>query len=79
MPFHTKGLATYHCLSVNVSRQLLVYVDDVNIYGGSVNTIKENAEDAAIVNKKTGLDVNAHNTKYMIIYRNKNARQCHGI
>jgi len=53
MPFHTKGgLDTYHCLSVNVSRQLLIYVDDVNMFGESVNIIKKTEESAAVVNKK---------------------------
>jgi len=31
-------------LKLNGTYQLLVYVDDVNMLGGSVRTIKENAE-----------------------------------
>ena len=38
---------------------LLDYVDDVNIMGGSVHTVKENT-DALLVNiKELGLEVNA--------------------
>jgi hypothetical protein len=31
-------------LKLNGTHQLLVYVDDINMLGGSVRTIKENAE-----------------------------------
>ena len=32
-------------LKLNGTHQLLVYADDVNMLGGSVHTVKENAED----------------------------------
>jgi hypothetical protein len=35
----------------------LVYADDVNILGGSVHTIKKNAEAVVVVSKKTELEV----------------------
>jgi len=38
-------------LKLNGTHQLLVYVDDVNILGGSVHTVKEKAE-ALIVARK---------------------------
>ena len=31
-------------MKLNGTQQLLVYADDVNILGGSVHTVKENAE-----------------------------------
>ena len=31
-------------LKLNGTRQLLAYVDDVNILGGSIHTVKEHAE-----------------------------------
>ena len=31
-------------MKLNGTHQLLVYADDVNILGGSVHTLKENAE-----------------------------------
>ena len=39
--------------------QLLVYVDDVNMLGGSVHIIKENAEALIVASKESGLEVNA--------------------
>jgi hypothetical protein len=44
-------------LKLNGKHQLLVYVDDINILGGSVHTIKENAERLVMANKEVGLDV----------------------
>jgi hypothetical protein len=50
-------------LKLNGAHQLLVYAIDVNILGGSVHTIKENAE----AGKEIGLEVNADKTKYMVM------------
>ena len=53
--------------------QLLVYGDDVNILGGSVHTVKENAEVLVVASKKIGLEVIADKTKYTIMFRDQNA------
>jgi len=57
------------------THQLLVYADDVNILGGSVHTVKENAEALIVASKEIGLEVNADNTKYMVMSRDQNARR----
>ena len=43
--------------------QLLVYANDVNILGGSIHTIKENAGALVVTSKETELEVNADKTK----------------
>jgi len=58
---------------LNVTHQLLVYADDVNIMGGSEHTMKENAEALIVANKETGLEVNAVKMKYMIMSRDQSA------
>ena len=60
-------------LKLHGTHQLLVYADDVNILGGSVRTIKENAQALVVVNKEIGLEVNADRTKYMVMSRDQNA------
>ena len=52
-------------LKLNGTHQLLAYVDDVNILGGSIQNLKENAEALVVASKETGLEVNAVKTKYM--------------
>jgi len=42
----------------------LVYVDDVNVLGESLNTIKEKAEALVVACKEIGLEVNAEKTRY---------------
>ena len=49
-------------LKLNGTHQLLAYADDVNILGGSVHTVKENAEALLFATKETGLEVNADKT-----------------
>ena len=61
-------------LKLNGTHQLLVYADDVNILGGSLHTVKENAEALVVASKETGLEVNADKTKYMVMSRDQNAR-----
>jgi hypothetical protein len=56
----------------------LVYVDYDNIMGRNVHTIKENAEALVVARKENGLEVNADKTKYMVMFRDKNAGRSHG-
>ena len=64
-------------MKLNGTHQLLVYADDVNIFGGSVHTVKENTEALIAASKLTGLQVNVDKTKYMVMSRNQNARGSH--
>ena len=58
---------------LNGTHQLLAYADDVNIMGGSIHMVKENAEALIIATKETGLEVNADKTKYMVMSREQTA------
>ena len=60
-------------LKLNGTHQLLAYADDVNILGGSMHTVKKNAEALVAATKEIGLEVNAHKTKYMTMSRDQNA------
>jgi len=66
-------------LKLNGTHQLLVYADDVNRLGGSVHTVKENAEALVVASKEIGLEVNADKTKYMVMSRDQNAGRSHNI
>ena len=60
-------------MKLNGTHQLLAYADYVNILGGSVHTVKKNAEALVAATEGSGLEVNAHNTKYMTVSRDENA------
>jgi hypothetical protein len=60
-------------LNLNGTHQLLAYVDDVNILGGSVHTVKENVKALVVATKEIGIEVNAVKTKYMGMSRDRNA------
>ena len=63
------------CLSkkkLNVTHQILVYADNVNILGGCTHTVRKNTEALVIASKQIGLEVDAKKTKYMVMSRDQN-------
>jgi sorting nexin-29 len=66
-------------LKLNSTHQLLPYADDVNILGGSVHTVKKNAEALLAATKETGLKVNTDKSKYMVMCRGRNAGWGHSV
>ena len=66
-------------LKLNGTYQLLDYADDVNVLGGSVHTVKKNAEALVAATKEIGLEVNADKTKYMTVFRDQNAGRIHSM
>ena len=52
---------------------VLSYTDDVNILGGSIHSLKENAEALVVATMEIGLEVSADKSKYMVMSRDQNA------
>jgi len=67
------------CLKLNGTHRLLVYADDTNKKDRSVYTIKKNAGALVVASKKTGLEINADKTKYMVTSQDRNAGCSHNI
>jgi hypothetical protein len=55
-------------LKLNGAHWPLVYADDVNILGGSICTIKEDAESLVLPSKEIGLEENADTSNYMVLF-----------
>jgi hypothetical protein len=49
-------------LKINGTLLLLAYHDDVNILGGSIYTVKKNAEALVAATREIGLEVSAYKT-----------------
>ena len=60
-------------MKLNGTHQLLVYADDVNILGKSVQTVKENTKPLVVSGKEIELEVNADKTKDMVMSRDQSA------
>jgi len=56
-----------------------MYLSAVNILGGSVYTVKENATPLVVTNKEIGLEVNADKSKDMVMSRDQNAGRSHSM
>jgi len=67
------------CLKLNGTHQLLAYADGVNILGGSIDTLQENAETLVAATREIGLEVNADKTKCMVMSRDQNAGRIYNV
>jgi hypothetical protein len=60
-------------LKLNGTHQLLVYAEDVNLLGDSIDNIKKNTETLTDTSKEVDLIVNAEKTKCMLMSHHQNA------
>jgi hypothetical protein len=68
-------METLECLKLNGTHQLLVYVDAVNILGGSIHSTEKKSVAVVIPSKERGPEVNAEKTKYVVVSGDQNAGQ----
>jgi len=66
-------------LKLNGTHELLAYADDVNILGGSIHNLKENAEALVAATREIGLEVSTDKTKYMVMSRDQNAGRIRSV
>jgi hypothetical protein len=59
-------------LKLNGTHQLLAYVDDVNLLGDDIDTIKKNMGTLIDASKEVGLKINVEKTKYMLLSHHQN-------
>jgi hypothetical protein len=57
----------------------LVYADDINLLGDSINTINDNTETLLGASRNFGLEINAEKIKYMILSRHMSSGQDQNI
>jgi hypothetical protein len=66
-------------LKLNGTHQLSVYADYVDLLGASLRKIEKNTASLVGASKETALEVKADKTKYMVMYRDQNARRSHSM
>ena len=54
-------------MKLNGTHKLLPFADDVNILGGGIHNLKENAESLVAATREIGLEVSADKTKYKVV------------
>jgi len=66
-------------VKLNGTHQLLAYADDVNILGGSIESVKKNVEALVAANREIGLEVSVDKTMYMVMSRDQNVGRIHSV
>ena len=63
-------------LKLNGAHQLVAYAD-VNIFGGSIHTIKKKSKALVVASKGIGLEVNTNKTTYIVMSQDQKVEQNH--
>ena len=71
------AICTQYSFSDTISLNIINRFCDVNILGGSIHSVKENAEALVVATKEIGLEVNADKTKYMVMSGEQTAGLSH--
>ena len=66
-------------LKLNGTHQLLAHVDDVNILGGSIYTLKELAEALVAATREIGLAVCGDKSEYIVMCPDQYAGRFHSV
>ena len=66
-------------LKLNGTHQLLAYADDVNLLGGIIHILKENAEALVAATREIGMEVSTFKTKHIVMSREQNAERNHSV
>jgi hypothetical protein len=66
-------------LKLNETYQMLVYADDVILLGDNIDTVKKNTETLIDAGKEVGIEINAEETKYIVLSDHQNAWENHGV
>jgi hypothetical protein len=66
-------------LKLDFTHHILIYVDDDNILGLSVHTLKKNTDASLTASKEIGLDVSSEKSKFMVMSGDHNARHIYKI
>ena len=74
---HEHPYADQEGLKLIGTHQVLFYIDDINVLGASVRTVKENTQTS--VSNETGLELYNKKTKYMVMSQDQHAVQNHNI
>jgi hypothetical protein len=62
-------------LKLKGTHQLLAYIDEANILGDNIDTIKKNTATLTAASTEVGLEINVEKTKYMLLARHQNLGQ----
>jgi hypothetical protein len=58
---------------------VVVYANDVNLLGDSIDSIKKNTQTLIDASNEIGLEVNTEKTKYMLLSHHQNTGQNYDI